>query len=62
MDMLHHPVVETPGVRKALLNLTRSLRRVHQALVQTARRGYEREWGAVDAGQLLQLLTRRVNT
>lgn len=58
MDTLHHPVVDTPNVRKALVNLTRALRRLHQALVQTARREYEKEWGAVDAGLLLQLLTR----
>ena len=58
MNTLHRPLVEHPDVRKALVNLTRSLRRLHQALVQTAQREYEKEWGAVDAGQLLQLLTR----
>jgi hypothetical protein len=44
--------------RKALGDLTRSLRDLHQALVQVARREYERQWGAVDSAQLLQLLTR----
>ena len=44
--------------RKALGDLTRSLRRLHHALVQVVRRDYEKSWGAVDAGQLLQLLTR----
>ncbi|HZW20848.1 hypothetical protein [Noviherbaspirillum sp.] len=58
MNTLHHPVVDHPDVRKALVNLTRSLRRLHQALVQTAQREYEKKWGTVDAGQMLQLLTR----
>ncbi|OWW21358.1 hypothetical protein [Noviherbaspirillum denitrificans] len=58
MNTLHHPVIDTVDTRKALLNLSRSLRRLHQALVQLARRAYEKEWGAVDSGQLLQLLTR----
>lgn len=44
--------------RKALSDLTRALRVLHQALVQAVRREYEREWGAVGPGQLLQLLTR----
>ncbi len=44
--------------RKALSDLTHSLRSLHQALVQVVRREYEKEWGAVDPGQLLQLLTR----
>lgn len=44
--------------RKALSDLTHSLRSLHQALVQVVRREHEREWGAVDPGQLLQLLTR----
>lgn len=44
--------------QKALSDLTHSLRGLHQALVQVVRREYEKEWGAVDPGQLLQLLTR----
>ncbi|RZI40297.1 hypothetical protein EGT07_24790 [Herbaspirillum sp. HC18] len=44
--------------RRALSDLTHALRSLHQALVQVVRREYERQWGAVDAGQLLQLLTR----
>jgi hypothetical protein len=44
--------------RQALSDLTHSLRHLHQALVQVARRDYEKEWGPVDPGQLLQLLTR----
>jgi len=58
MNTLHHPVVDHPDVRKTLVNLTRSLRRLHHALVRTAQREYEKKWGGVDAGQLLQLLTR----
>ena len=44
--------------RKALSDLTHSLRGLHQALVQVVRREYEKQWGTVDPGQLLQLLTR----
>jgi hypothetical protein len=44
--------------RKALSDLTHALRGLHQALVQVVRREYEKQWGAVDPGQLLQLLTR----
>ena len=44
--------------RKALSDLTQALRGLHQALVQGARREYERQWGEVGPGQLLQLLTR----
>lgn len=44
--------------RKALHDLAHSLRGLHQALVQVVRHEYEKEWGAVDPGQLLQLLTR----
>ncbi|MFC3106375.1 hypothetical protein ACFQAT_26620 [Undibacterium arcticum] len=44
--------------RKALDDLNRALRELHQALVKVARHEYEKEWGQVDPGQLLQLLTR----
>lgn len=44
--------------RKELTALTHALRRLHQALVGVARREYEAEWGQVDPGQLLQLLTK----
>jgi hypothetical protein len=44
--------------RNTLKNLSRALRGLHQTLVQVVRREYEREWGAVGPGQLLQLLTR----
>lgn len=44
--------------RNTLSDLSRALRRLHQTLVQVVRREYEREWGAVAPGQLLQLLTR----
>lgn len=44
--------------RKALGDLTHALRALHQALVQVVRREYERQWGSVAPGQLLQLLTR----
>lgn len=44
--------------RKDLTALTHALRRLHQALVGVARREYEAEWGQVDPGQLLQLLTK----
>jgi hypothetical protein len=44
--------------RKALSDLTHSLRSLHQALVQVVRREHERQWGAVAPGELLQLLTR----
>lgn len=44
--------------RKALSDLTQALRGLHQALVQVVRREYEKQWGAVAPGQLLQLLTR----
>lgn len=43
---------------KALKELTAALRGLHKALVKVVRQEYEKEWGAVDAGQLLQLLTR----
>jgi hypothetical protein len=36
MDTLHYPVVDTLDVRKALVNLTRSLQRLHQALVRVS--------------------------
>lgn len=42
----------------ALVDLTRALRGLHQALVKVVQKDYEREWGQVDASQLLQLLTR----
>ncbi|WP_151635960.1 hypothetical protein [Noviherbaspirillum aerium] len=41
-----------------LIALTSALRRLHQKLVDVARRDYEQEWGSVDVGQLLQLLTK----
>jgi hypothetical protein len=44
--------------RQALSNLTHALRGLHRALVHVQQREYEKEWGAVDSGQLLQLLTR----
>lgn len=44
--------------RKTLGDLTHALRALHQALVQVVRREYERQWGSVAPGQLLQLLTR----
>ncbi|MGE5651045.1 MAG: hypothetical protein ACM34A_12685 [Bacillota bacterium] len=44
--------------RKALSDLARAMRDLHQALVQVVRREYEKQWGAVAPGQLLQLLTR----
>lgn len=44
--------------RQALTDLTRALRGLHHALVQVVRLEYEKVWGEVDAGQLLQLLTR----
>jgi hypothetical protein len=44
--------------RKALSDLTHSLRGLHRALVHTEQREYEKEWGAVNPGELLQLLTR----
>jgi hypothetical protein len=64
-----HPVVLEQAVnegvaimnidnRKTLGDLARALRGLHQTLVQVVRREYEREWGAVAPGQLLQLLTR----
>jgi len=45
--------------REALGMLSKALRDVHRALVNTAKKEYEREWGPVsEGGQLLQLLTR----
>jgi len=44
--------------RKDLIALSHALRKLHQALVGVARREYEAEWGEVDPGQLLQLLTK----
>ncbi|WP_151633590.1 hypothetical protein [Noviherbaspirillum aerium] len=44
--------------RKDLIALSHALRRLHQSLVGVARREYEAEWGEVDPGQLLQLLTK----
>lgn len=44
--------------RKALSDLARSPRDLHLALVQVVRREHEKQWGPVDSGQLLQLLTR----
>jgi len=44
--------------RKTLNDLNRSLRELHKALVKLERHEYEKEWGQVDPGQLLQLLTR----
>ncbi|MFD2274333.1 hypothetical protein ACFS07_33725 [Undibacterium arcticum] len=46
--------------RKALDDLNRALRELHQALVKVARHEYEKKngGGQVDPGQLLQLLTR----
>lgn len=44
--------------RNTLNDLSRALRGLHQTLMQVVRREYEREWGAVAPGQLLQLLTR----
>lgn len=44
--------------KTSLLSLTSALRRLHQKLVDVARREYEQEWGTVDVGQLLQLLTK----
>jgi len=44
--------------KKALTDLTTALRALHQALVKVVQKDYEKEWGQVDAGQLLQLLTR----
>jgi hypothetical protein len=44
--------------RNTLNDLSRALRGLHQTLVQVVRREYEREWGVVAPGQLLQLLTR----
>jgi len=44
--------------RKALIDLTGALRDLHHALVQVQRHKYEKEWGSVDPGTLLQLLTR----
>jgi hypothetical protein len=44
--------------KKALAELSRSLRDLHHALVQVERRKYEKEWGLVEPAQLLQLLTR----
>ena len=41
-----------------LRSLTHALRRLHQTLVDVARRDYEKEWGAVAPGELLQLLTK----
>lgn len=38
--------------------LTHALRRLHLALVNVARRDYEKEWGEVAPGELLQLLTK----
>lgn len=67
MNKLLQPVLETRpdgrvgtdgDARKVLTNLARYLRRLHQALVQVERRQYEKAWGPVDAGRLLQLLTR----
>jgi len=48
----------TMDERKDLTTLSHALRRLHQALVGVARREYEAEWGEVDPGQLLQLLTK----
>jgi hypothetical protein len=48
----------TKDNRKALSDLTQALRGLHLALVQVVRREYEKQWGAVAPGQLLQLLTR----
>jgi hypothetical protein len=57
---MHWPIISEGAVnnRKALNDLTHALRDLHQALVQVVRREYERQWGAVAPGQLLQLLTR----
>ena len=52
------PQVPAADTRKMIDTLARSLRRLHQSLVQVTRREYEKEWGSVDTGQLLQLLTR----
>jgi hypothetical protein len=44
--------------RKALSDLTHALRGLHQVLVQGERSEYEKQWGPVAPGQLLQLLTQ----
>jgi len=44
--------------RDTLTKLTRALRALHHALVKIERHAYEKEWGTVDPGELLQLLTR----
>jgi hypothetical protein len=44
--------------QQTLRDLARSLRDLHHALVQVVRRDYEKQWGAVHPGELLQLLTR----
>lgn len=46
------------STRDALIRLNHALRALHLALVKKERLSYEKEWGQVDAGQLLQLLTR----
>jgi hypothetical protein len=49
---------KAPAGPKELKELTMALRALHKALVKVQRQDYEKEWGAVDAAQLLQLLTR----
>lgn len=44
--------------KNALTQLNHALRSLHQALVKIERHAYEKEWGQVDPGELLQLLTR----
>ncbi|MFC7519001.1 hypothetical protein ACFQUU_28750 [Herbaspirillum sp. GCM10030257] len=44
--------------KHGLRSLTHALRRLHQTLVEVARRDHEKEWGAVAPGELLQLLTK----
>jgi hypothetical protein len=43
---------------KALAALSAALRDIHRHLIEGQRRTYEKEWGKVAPGELLQLLTR----
>ncbi|HEY8608227.1 MAG TPA: hypothetical protein VIM12_14020 [Noviherbaspirillum sp.] len=48
----------TSAAPAALTHLTVRLRALHKALLAVTRQRYEAEWGPVDNGGLLQLLTR----
>jgi hypothetical protein len=52
--LLHNPVLE--ATREQLKNLRRALLRLHKALLDDERLAYERIYGQVTGGELLQLV------